>query len=122
MYPDTYSINVQNDFVDELVLLQLKNFNEKIWQKYSSKVSSFSKLKWYEVVILASIIEKEEKNDANKSTVAGIFLNRLSSNMLLGADITLCYGLHQPYSECTPSVIVKNLDDSSNVYNTRANA
>lgn len=121
LYPDTYNIDLQHDFVDDLVYLQLKNFNEKIWQVYSSKVSSFSKLNWYDIVILASIIEKEEKNNANKPTVAWIFLNRLDSKMLLWADITLCYGLKRPYSECTPSVIVKNLDDTSNVYNTRAN-
>jgi UPF0755 protein len=79
-------------------------------------------LNWYEIVILASIIEKEEKNNSNKPTVAWIFLNRLDSKMLLGADITLCYWLKKPYSDCTPNVIVKNLDDTSNVYNTRANA
>lgn len=122
LYPDTYNIDVQWNFIDQLVYLQLDNFNNKVWQTYSSKVSSFSKLNWYEIVILASIIEKEEKNDTNKSTVAWIFLNRLASKMLLWADITLCYWLKKPYSECTSSVIVKNLDDTSNVYNTRANA
>ena len=122
LYPDTYNIDVQWNFIDQLVYLQLDNFNNKVWQTYSSKVFSFSKLDWYEIVTLASIIEKEEKNDANKSTVAGIFLNRLASKMLLGADITLCYWLKKPYSECTQNVIVKNLDDTSNVYNTRANA
>ena len=122
LYPDTYNIDVQWNFIDQLVYLQLDNFNNKVWQTYSSKVSSFSKLNWYDIVILASIIEKEEKNDANKSTVAWIFLNRLASKMLLGADITLCYWLKRPYSECTQSVIVKNLDDTSNIYNTRANA
>lgn len=122
LYPDTYNIDVQWNFIDQLVYLQLDNFNNKVWQTYSSKISSFSKLNWYEIVILASIIEKEEKNDANKSTVAWIFLNRLASKMLLWADITLCYWLQRPYAECTPNVIVKNLDDTSNVYNTRANA
>lgn len=122
LYPDTYNIDVQWNFIDQLVYLQLDNFNNKVWQTYSSKVSSFSKLKRYDIVILASIIEKEEKNDSNKSTVAWIFLNRLDSKMLLWADITLCYWLKKPYSECTTNVIVKNLDDTSNVYNTRANA
>lgn len=122
LYPDTYNIDVQWNFIDQLVYLQLDNFNNKVWQTYNSKVSSFSKLDWYEIVILASIIEKEEKNNSNKSTVAWIFLNRLDSKMLLWADITLCYWLQKPYAECTPNVIVKNLDDTSNVYNTRANA
>ena len=120
LYPDTYNIDVQWNFIDQLVYLQLDNFNNKVWQVYSSKVSSFSKLNWYGIVILASIIEKEEKNDSNKSTVAWIFLNRLDSKMLLGADITLCYGFAKPYSECTPNVIAKSVNDSSNKYNTRA--
>ena len=72
-------------------------------------------------MIMASIIEKEERNDANKATVAGIFYKRLTGGMKLDADITLCYGLHTTYETCTPTVIAKNIDDSSNPYNTRAN-
>jgi UPF0755 protein len=41
--------------------------------------------------------------------------------MKLDADITLCYGLHQPYETCTPSVIGKNISNKSNLYNTRQN-
>jgi cell division protein YceG involved in septum cleavage len=32
---------------------------------------------FYKTLILASILEKEERNNANKPTVAGIFLKRL---------------------------------------------
>ena len=39
--------------------------------------------------------------------------------MKLDADITLCYGLQQPYASCTPSVIANNISDKSNPYNTR---
>jgi UPF0755 protein len=41
--------------------------------------------------------------------------------MRLDADITLCYGLKEPYETCTPSVIVKKISDKSNIYNTRQN-
>lgn len=78
------------------------------------------RLSTYATLILASVIEKEEKVAANKSPVASVFFNRLANNMLLGADITLCYGLEQPYTACTPQVIVANLQDTSNEYNTRA--
>ncbi|MBR4633755.1 endolytic transglycosylase MltG [bacterium] len=33
----------------------------------------------YQTITLASIVEKEEKNNANKPTVAGIFYNRLQN-------------------------------------------
>ena len=39
--------------------------------------------------------------------------------MRLDADISLCYGLEITYKECTPSLIVKNLYDDTNLYNTR---
>jgi UPF0755 protein len=87
--------------------------------------SDFTKIKEtygvdvYQAITLASIIEKEEKTDGNKATVAGIFYNRIQRGMLLGADITLCYYFKQPYVNCTPSVIAKNVSDSKNPYNTR---
>lgn len=40
--------------------------------------------------------------------------------MRLDADITLCYGLKEPYETCTPKIIVRYLDDTNNLYNTRA--
>lgn len=49
----------------------------------------------YQLLTLASVIEKEERKTGNKPTVAGIFLKRLSIGMRLDADITLCYGLKQ---------------------------
>ena len=46
---------------------------------------------WYDVIILASIVEQEEKNPTNKPLVAGILQNRLTLGMPLGADVTVCY-------------------------------
>ena len=42
--------------------------------------------------------------------------------MQIDADISLCYGLKRPYSSCTPQVIVNNLRDKQNLWNTRARA
>jgi len=74
----------------------------------------------YGALILASIIEKEERSNAQRPAIAGVFYNRLQDGMKIDADISLCYGLAQPYSACTPDVIVDNLQDKANVYNTRA--
>jgi len=68
---------------------------------------------------LASVIENEEKANANKPAIAGIFLNRIQQGMRLDADITLCYGKEITYDLCTPAYIVQNLKDSANGYNTR---
>ncbi len=70
--------------------------------------------------MLASIIEKEERYGPNRPTIASVFFNRLETGMRIDADISLCYGLGKGYENCTPEVIVENLYDASNVYNTRA--
>jgi len=118
--------------VDQLIYMQLEAFKSKIWIPYSGQLlaldnrlqlnginlTSFS-LTPYKIITLASVVEKEERNTANKPTVAGIFLKRLSIGMRLDADITLCYGLKTGYETCTPALIAKSVDDSKNPYNTR---
>lgn len=130
LYPETYMIDPTKDVIDQLVYLQLEAFNDRIRNVYGKQLQDLStllqsqgyefRLSSYAALILASVIEKEERTDANKPTIASVFFNRLDAGMQLDADITLCYGLQQPYSSCTPQVIVHNLRDSSNPYNTRA--
>ena len=123
LYPDTYFLDNRWNLVNQLVSIQLNTFKSKAWETHAwdfSNIQNKYGLSVYQTITLASIVEKEEKNDDNKPTVAWIFYNRLRDWILLWADITLCYGLAQPYSECTPNVIVKHLDDTNNRYNTRA--
>lgn len=131
LYPDTYSIDRKKNFVSQLVSLQLQQFGKVVRSVYEDQIKTYNatistmgwnnlSLNWYKILILATIIEKEERADKNRPIIAGIFLNRLAGNMRIDADITLCYGLHQGYDSCPPSVIVQHLKDDSNPYNTRA--
>lgn len=123
LYPDTYFLDNRWNLVNQLVSIQLNTFKSKVWEAHAWDFSNVQNRYWlsvYQTITLASIVEKEEKNNANKPTVAGIFYNRLNRWMLIWADITLCYGFAKPYSECTPNVIAKNVGDSNNKYNTRA--
>ncbi len=130
LYPDTYFIDASKDFIDQLVFLQLESFNNKVWIPNKDAIISYNdalssrgidtSVTFYEMIILASIIEKEERVNENKVKIASVFLNRLVSGMRIDADISLCYGLATPYDECTPSVIGANVSDATNIYNTRA--
>jgi UPF0755 protein len=123
LYPDTYFLDNRWNLVNQLVSIQLNTFKSKVREAHAWDFSNIQNKYWlsvYQTITLASIVEKEEKSNSNKPTVAGIFYNRLQNWMLLWADITLCYGFAKPYSECTPNVIAKNVSDSNNKYNTRA--
>lgn len=120
LYPDTYQIDKTKNIIDQLVYTQLETFKKRVRDKVSNTLEhNWLTLQRYQDIILASILEKEERNTANKPIVAGIFLKRLEIGMALDADITLCYGLKTSYINCTPSVIGKNINDKTNIYNTR---
>ena len=122
LYPDTYNIDLKQDFLKTLVSIQLNTFKNKVRTPYRSDFYALSSqygLSVYDAVILASVVEKEEKNSDNKPTVAGIFYHRLQKGIELWADITLCYYFKKPYSSCTPSLISKEIYNDKNPYNTR---
>lgn len=129
IYPDTYFIDVSKNIINQIMTLWLKNFEEKIWNPYKQQFKNFNQrlradwfrfsLSLYEILTLATVIDKEERIIKNKPLIAGLFLNRLQNNMRIDADITLCYGLKQGYEYCTPAIIVQHLYDKNNPYNTR---
>ncbi len=119
LYPDTYKVDTEKNVIDQLVYLQLETFKKRVWEKASS-ITPPQGMDWYSSIILASIVEKEERSNKNRPTVAGILLKRLQLGTLVWADISLCYFFEMPYSDCTPNFIARNVTDKTNPYNTRA--
>ena len=69
----------------------------------------------YDVLIIASMVEKETIAPDERPKVAAVIYNRLKARMPLGIDATIRYGLDIPGTE---SLRVSQLE-SDNPYNTR---
>jgi UPF0755 protein len=96
-FPDTYIFSIGTTDVD--LLERAARTQQKILERAWANRASNSVLKSpYEALILASIIEKETGQAADRARIAGVFSNRLRANMLLQTDPTVIYGLGENYT------------------------
>lgn len=112
LFPDTYRFGFDVSLEDFISML-LDTFNTRIYSKYSENKDFYNKL------ILASIVEREEKVSENKKIVAWILQKRLDKNMPIWADATVCYSYKYTQKECTPAFINSVIYKKS-PYNTRS--
>ena len=97
MFPDTYLLPKEATAA-AVSKIMLSNF-EKRWQDGVGEIeSNLSKnLTKEEIIILASIVEREAKLDADRPKVAGILLKRLKEDWPLQTDAAIQYALgYQP--------------------------
>ncbi len=114
LYPDSYDINPDNFSINILISKMLKTFEKKAYKKY---LSSYSSKEIVDLINLASIVEKEEKNSEAKPIVANILKKRWKENWKIWADITVCYP-HKLTSQQCKMVVSKYIREKSD-YNTR---
>lgn len=87
LFPDTYLIPKDAD-IDFVVKMLTGNFDNK----YNS-VPNREKLPKEDLVIIASLIEREAKHDVDRPLVSSVIHNRLDLGMKLDIDATLQYAL-----------------------------
>lgn len=98
LFPDTYNLSY-NVTVDEIVLKMLENFDRKLDSNLRQEIKNSGKT-IFEVLTMASIVEKEVSKDEDRAKVAGIFYKRIENNMKLEADATISFitGKNDPQS------------------------
>ncbi|MFA4930706.1 MAG: endolytic transglycosylase MltG [Patescibacteria group bacterium] len=112
LFPDTYRFKVTGA-ADEVIPRFLTNFQQK-WQTATAQ-ASVDDLDDYEILILASIIEKEANSSLEeKKIISGILHNRLNNGIALGVNSTLNYILDQPQRVFSDYEI--NYDSPYNTY------
>lgn len=89
LFPDTYRVSDDPD-ADSLVRLMLDNFGKKMISGLRGKINKQNKT-IFDIVTMASILEKEVKILEDKKIVAGILYKRIKTGMPLQADSTILY-------------------------------
>ena len=90
LFPDTYRV-FENDTPEDVIRRMLANFNEKISTAGIPEAAETSGRTLDEVVIMASIVEREVQTDVDMAKVAGILWKRFDEGIGLGADATVRY-------------------------------
>lgn len=114
LVPDTYKIPI--GISEKHLIYHLLSLSTIRHEETAKRIfGDWDKKKWYQYIIIASIIQKEAASEDEMPTVSSVIYNRLKKNMKLQMDGTLNYGLHS-HEKITPERIAK---DTSR-YNTYA--
>jgi UPF0755 protein len=113
LFPATYDFT-EDTTTRELIAKQEDAFI-RAWSQLDLRYSRSKNLTSYDVLIIASLVEKEVIVPKERSLVAAVIYNRLHAGMNLGIDATVRYGLHIPPTE----PIRQSQLESDNPYNTR---
>jgi UPF0755 protein len=92
LYPDTYFVDPASYSNKQFIQRLINNFESKLdgfpWGDLEKSGKTFE-----QIMIMASIVEREESDPEERPTVAGILWNRFDANVGLGADATVLYAL-----------------------------
>ena len=113
LFPDTYHFEKKNLSAETMINKILKNTNDKL-EKYKKDFENNSQ-SIHQILTLASLVEQEAVTKEDRGLVAGVFYNRLKTNMSLGSDVTTYYAAKKDLKE---SLTQKELTEC-NGYNTR---
>jgi uncharacterized YceG family protein len=113
LFPATYEF-FKDTTSAQLVQDQLDAFCEN-WKQLDLRYARSKNLTPYDVLIIASMVEKETLSPDERQLVSAVIYNRLHAGMSLGIDATLRYGL-----DISPTESIRQSQlESDSPYNTR---
>src|SRR5918992_2863966 len=116
LFPATYEFTRVTSS-EKLVRDQLHAFARQ-WNKVDLRYAKSKNLTPYDVLVIASMVEKEAVAARERPLVAAVIYNRLREGMVLGIDATIRYGRNVPGTESLRQSDI----ESDDPYNTRRRA
>ncbi len=115
LFPDTYMIEPERFDVQQFVQRQLDALDSRFITPAAAQLQTTNH-GLYPVLIMASLVEREEPKEANMAVVAGVLWKRLDNRWNLGVDATSRYTLEVWNDR---RAFLGKLRDSNDPYNTR---
>jgi UPF0755 protein len=117
LYPETYRMPKGHIDARQLVQKQLELFTARVYEPLAEDIKA-SPRNLQQLVIMASMLEREEPLPSNRPLVAGILWKRIDRGFPLGVDATSRYEL---VSWNDRSAFLVKLRDVNDPYNSRHN-
>jgi cell division protein YceG involved in septum cleavage len=112
LFPDTFEL-LRNAPVADLVQLQLQDFKRRI-KGVDMGYAKSKNLTVYDVVTIASMVEREAQLDGERKLIAAVIYNRLRRGIPLGIDATVRFAVGNYEEPLTASEL-----ETDSPYNTR---
>ncbi len=115
LYPETYQVTKYMGLKD-IIRAQVKQFRRNFDDVL--KLNKISYLTKEQILVLASIIEKETGNAKERPLISSVFHNRIQKKMKLQTDPTTLYGKSLLSRKLENNITRKDLLATDNLYNT----
>lgn len=97
LFPDTYDFD-RGYTAKQIMEIMVNNFDKKITPQMREQAQA-ENLSIYELINMASLVEKEAKFEEDRPIIADVFFKRLAQGMMLQSDATIQYALSEHKEE-----------------------
>jgi UPF0755 protein len=122
LFPETYRLPEEATAVD-LLDRMLETFDARVTREMRA-AGAGHEMTFYELMTMASIVEREAMLDEERPFIASVYFNRWNSGWLLNADPTVQYGMASQSGwtgEWWPQLMPENYQSVVSPYNTYLN-
>lgn len=115
LYPETYGVVPDGFNVEAFIQRQLDTFGARFYEAHKDEIDKSGR-SLNAIVVMASMLEREEPEPTQRPLVAGILWKRIDKGFALGVDATSRYELADWNDR---KEFLKHLRDNSDPWNTR---
>jgi UPF0755 protein len=112
LFPKTYEI-LRDATAKDFIIMMLDQFKDETSSLELASLDPFN-LSFYDVIKVASLIEREAYVDEERELISAVIYNRLKKDMLLQIDASVRYGIDKWDDDLTKS----DLQSTDNLYNS----